>query len=690
MGEDPARRPSAAEKRMRSIRNLGIMAHIDAGKTTLTERLLFAAGRTHRMGEVHEGQTVMDWMDLERERGITITSAVTSFEWQGHELHLIDTPGHVDFTIEVERSLRVLDGAVAVFDAARGVEPQSETVWRQADRWRVPRIAFANKMDRVGADFAMTLASLRRHFPDHVIAAAHRPLGAEAAFEGFEDLVARRTIRFTDAQDPRAFDTADGVSPEGEHDRAALVAALADLDDAAADAILSEADLPPDALRAAIRRATIAGKFVPLLCGSALRNKGVPQVLDAVCDYLPSPLDVPPIVGRNLASGEEEIHPADEGAPLLALAFKVSLLDEKRRHVFVRVYSGKIAEGDRLWNANLGIEEKASRVLLMHAVHKQRVPSLGAGQIFAVMGLVETRTGDTLSDPAHPMLLDRIAAYEPVISQAIEPASLREHDALFEALAKIGDEDPSFRFGEDPDTGQLLVSGMGELHLEIVADRVRREFGLAVRTGQPQVLMRETITVEADGEGTFAKTIDAAEVFGHVAVRVGPLARGDGFRFTIAPPAAALPFLREEVRQRIEEGAREAAEAGVLEGYPLQDVAVTLTGATWRDAASKSFAYKVAAADAVRSAAARAAPVLLEPLMRVEIVAPGEHLGEVIGSMDRRRGAIVDVSDRGAAVKVIRADAPMRRMFGYATELRSLTQGRAFFTMRFDRYDVAA
>jgi elongation factor G len=688
MGEDPARRPSTAEKRMRSIRNLGIMAHIDAGKTTLTERLLFAAGRTHKMGEVHEGQAVMDWMDLERERGITITSAVTSFDWRGHELHLIDTPGHVDFTIEVERSLRVLDGAVAVFDAAHGVEPQSETVWRQADRWRVPRIAFANKMDRVGADFAMTLASLRRHFPDHVIAAVHRPLGAEASFEGLEDLVARRAIRFHDAADPRAFTLADGLSRDGERARAALVEALADVDDDAADALLSETDLPPDALSDAIRRATVAGRFVPLLCGSALRNKGVPQVLDAICDWLPSPLDVPPIVGRNLQTGADEVHPPDEGAPLLALAFKVSLLDEKRRHVFVRVYSGKIAEGDRLWNANLRKEEKASRVLLMHAAHKQRVPALGAGQIFAVMGLSVTRTGDTLSDPAHPMLLDRIAAYEPVISQAIEPASLRERDLLLEALAKIADEDPSFRFGEDSDTGQLLVSGMGELHLEIVADRVRREFGLQVRTGEPQVLLHETLTAEAEGEGTFAKVIDAADVFGHVAVRVGPLARGAGFRFEVAPAAATLPFLREEVRLRIEEGAREAAEVGVLEGYPLQDVGVTLTSATWRDGASKGYAYKVAAADAVRTAAARAAPVLLEPLMRLEIVAPGEHLGDVIGSLDRRRGAILEVADRGAAVKVVQADAPMRRMFGYATELRSLTQGRAFFTMRFDRYDV--
>jgi len=378
---------SASEKRIRAIRNLGIMAHIDAGKTTLTERLLFVAGRTHKMGEVHEGAAVMDWMDLERERGITITSAVTRLEWRGHELHLIDTPGHVDFTIEVERSLRVLDGAVAVFDAGHGVEPQSETVWRQADRYHVPRIAFANKMDRVGADFGMTLASLRRHFPDHRIAPVQRPLGAEAAFAGFEDLVARRTIRFGDPEDPRAFSAADGISAEGEAERQALVAILADLDDAAADAVLADRDLDEAALRAAIRRATLAGRLVPLLCGSALRNKGVPQVLDAACDYLPSPLDVPPPAGHHPDTGEEERRPVSDAGPLLALAFKVSLLDEKRRYVFLRVYSGRIAEGDAVWNASQRKFEKVGRVLLMHAAQKERVPALGAGQIFAVAGL---------------------------------------------------------------------------------------------------------------------------------------------------------------------------------------------------------------------------------------------------------------------------------------------------------------
>ncbi len=680
----------AERRRIRAIRNIGIMAHIDAGKTTLTERLLFAAGRTHRMGEVHEGAAVMDWMDLERERGITITSAVTTFDWRGHEFHLIDTPGHVDFTIEVERSLRVLDGAIAVFDAVSGVEPQSETVWRQADRWRVPRIAFANKMDRIGADFAATLASMHRHFPDHAIAAVQRPIGAEASFEGVEDLVARRRIRFTDPEDPRAAAVEEGLSAEGETARAALVEAVADLDDAIAEAVLSDRDPDGPALSAAIRRATLSGRFVPLLCGAALRNKGIPQVLDAICDFLPSPLDVPPITGKNLATGEDEVHAADDRAPLLALAFKVSLLDEKRRHVFLRVYSGRVAEGDDVWNANLGKKEKASRLLLMHAVQKKRMPALGAGQLFAVVGLKETRTGDTISDPAHPMLLDRIPSYEPVISQAIETASMRDRELLLDALARVADEDPSFRFGEDPETGQLLVSGMGELHLEIVAERIRREFGLALRTGAPQVLMRETLTAEAAGEGTFQREIEEAQVFGSVSVRIGPLPRGEGFRFGFSPEANALPFLREETRRMIEEGAREAAEGGVLEGYTLQDVAVTVTGAAWREGESKPFAYKVAAADAVREAAARARPVLLEPIVRVEIVAPGEHLGDVISSLDQRKGAILDVADRGAAVKVVQSEAPLRRMFGYATELRSATQGRAVFTMRFDRFDAVA
>ena len=685
-----ATRESAPLRRIRAIRNIGIMAHIDAGKTTLSERFLFAAGRTHKMGEVHDGLAVMDWMELERERGITITSAVSTFEWTGHEIHLIDTPGHVDFTVEVERSLRVLDGAVVVFDAVNGVEPQSETVWRQADRYRVPRIALANKMDRVGADFEETLASMRRHFPDHRSAAVQRPLGTGADFTGLEDLVSRRTLAFADDDDPRAFMVTEGISAEGEEARRALLATLADVDDGAATALLEDLDLDPAGLGAAVRRATLSGKFVPLLCGSALRNKGVSQVLDAVCDWLPSPLDVPSPHGVDASGVDVIVPPPSDEAPLVALAFKVSLLDELRRFVFLRVYNGRIAEGDEVWNASQRRKERVSRVLLMHASQKRRVPALGAGQIFAVMGLKDARTGDTLTAPGASLVLERISAYEPVISAAVEARSLSDRELLLEALARIADEDPSFRFGENPDTGQLLVSGMGELHLEIVAERLKREFHLEVRTGEPQVLLRETLTASADGEACFEREFEDEEIFGQASVTVAPLARGTGFRFTLSPEARALPFMRGETLEMASAGAREAAETGVLEGHPLQDVEVTLTGATWREGASRPFAYKVAVADAVRDAATRAGPVILQPIMRTEVVLPSEYLGEVIGSLDRRQGSVLDVSDRGTAVKVIDGEAPLRRMFGYATELRSLTQGRAVFTMRFDCFDQAA
>ncbi len=684
-----ATREAAPVRRIRAIRNIGIMAHIDAGKTTLSERFLFAAGRTHKMGEVHDGLAVMDWMDLERERGITITSAVSTFDWAGHEIHLIDTPGHVDFTVEVERSLRVLDGAVVVFDAVNGVEPQSETVWRQADRYRVPRIALANKMDRVGADFEETLGSMRRHFPDHRSAAVQRPLGSGPQFSGLEDLVTRQTVTFADDDDPRAFVVTPGISPAGEDARRELLETLADVDDGAATALLEDADLDPVAMGAAVRRATLSGKFVPLLCGSALRNKGVPQVLDAVCDWLPSPLDVPPPHGTD-AAGIDVVTPSpSDDSPLVALAFKVSLLDELRRFVFLRVYSGRIAEGDEVWNASQGRKERVSRILLMHASQKRRMPVLGAGQIFAVMGLKDTKTGDTLTTPGHGLVLERISAYEPVISAAVEARSLSDRELLLEALARIADEDPSFRFGENPDTGQLLISGMGELHLEIVAERLKREFRLEVRTGEPQVLLRETLTTEAHGEGRFERSFEDEEVFGQASVAVAPLARGTGFRFSVSAEARALPFLRGETLEMAAAGAREAAETGVLEGHPLQDVEVILIGAAWREGASRPFAYKIAVADAVRDAATRAGPVILQPVMRTEVVLPSEYLGEVLGSIDRRRGSVLDVSDRGTVTKVIQGEAPLRRMFGYATELRSLTQGRAVFTMSFDRFDQA-
>ncbi len=674
---------------MRAIRNLGIMAHIDAGKTTVTERLLFVAGRTHKMGEVHQGLAVMDWMELERERGITITSAVTSLAWRGHELHLIDTPGHVDFTIEVERSLRVLDGAVAVFDAAHGVEPQSEAVWRQADRWRVPRLAFANKMDRVGADLESTLASMRARFPGHAIAAVQRPLGTEAAFHGFEDLVARRTVRFPDGEDPRAFTAEPGISAEGEAARRSLLETLADQDDAAAEAVLSDRDLDESGLREAVRRAVLAGRFVPLLCGSALHNKGIPQLLEAICDWLPSPLDVAPPLATTPAGEPAPASPADEAGPLLALAFKVSLLDERRRFVFLRLYAGRLAEGDEVWNASLGRAERVTRLLLMHAAQKTRVAQAAAGQIVAVMGLKETRSGDTLSERAHPVVLERLGTYAPVVSQAIEAGSQAEREPLLEALARVADEDPTFTSGDDLETGQLLVSGMGELHLEVVAERLRREFGLSVRLGRPQVVLRETVSAVGEAEATFERVVDDAPVFAQVTARVAPRPRGAGLAITVAPALAALPFAREEVLACMRAGAREAAEAGVLEGHPLQDLEVTLLGATWREGASRPFAYKVAAAAAVRDAAARAAPVLLEPVAALSVVTPAEHLGDVLAGVDRRGGTILDVAERGAATRAVTAEAPLRTLFGYASDLRSATQGRAVFTLRFERFDVA-
>jgi elongation factor G len=678
----------AAVRRLRAIRNLGVMAHIDAGKTTVSERLLFVAGRTHQLGEVHQGDTVLDWMELERERGITITAAVASLDWRGHQLHLVDTPGHVDFTIEVERCLRVLDGAVAVFDAAHGVEPQGETVWRQADRWRVPRLAFANKMDRVGADFEMTLRSLRDHFPGQAIAPVQLPVGAADSFTGFEDLVTGGRVLFTDRDDPRAFSTLPGLSAAGSAARRALLALLADHDDLAADALLGDRDLTAAELSAAIRRATLSGRFVPLLCGSALHNQGIPQLLDACCDWLPSPLDVAPPPATTPAGEPLASPPADEQGPLLALAFKVSLLDERRRFVFVRVYAGTIAEGDEVWNASLGKAERVARVLALHAAHTTRLPSAGAGQIVAVLGLKEARTGDTLCDRARPMMLERISGQPPVITQAIEPAEQGQRPPLLEALARIADEDPTFRSGEDPGTGQLVISGMGELHLEIVVERLRREFGLGVRTGPPQVLLRETLTVAAEATARFERSIDGAPVFAEVAVRVRPLERGAGIRFAVAPSAAAALAPHGEALDFAEQGAREAAEAGALEGHPLQDVEVTLVEATWRDGASKPFAFKVAAASAVRQAAGLGRPVLLEPVARLEVVVPEGQLGEALGAIDRRRGTILEVGDREGGLKVIGGEAPLRRLFGFATELRSLTQGRALFTLRVDRFDV--
>ena len=673
-------------KWLQRIRNIGIMAHIDAGKTTVTERLLFTTGRSHKMGEVHDGQATMDWMPQEQERGITITSAVTSFEWADHEFHLIDTPGHVDFTIEVERSLRVLDGAVAVFDGVSGVEPQSETVWRQADRYQVPRIAFINKMDRIGADFEQAVGSLRRHF-HQVIAPIQLPIGFEGGFRGVVDLIERRALVW-DPDDPRNATELPAIPADTQGDveaaREALIEALADVSDDIAARYLEGEPIEPDQIRAAIRAGCLASTLVPVLCGSALRNRGVPPLLDAICAYLPSPADVPAVTGTNPTSGANEVREAEERAPLCALVFKVSMMDDGRRMAFLRVYSGSLSEGDDLTNVGRGFKEKISRIFLMHARTRTRSERVRCGYLVGVLGLKRSMTGDTLTTATSPILLERIDGYEPVISRSIEPMTLRDKDKLDEALSRFADEDPSFRVTDDPQTGQTLIRGMGELHLEVIVDRLRREFDVQARVGSPEVVYQETVVVASEADDTFYRKTDDEELFGQVRLRVEPTERGTGNAYE---DKALGAWLTDAYRQAIREGAFEATKAGVLEGFEVQDLRVTLLDAEHRPGASKPLAYKIAASTALRKALRGAQCALLQPMMKAEVVVPEEFLGEVIGSINARRGRIESIDDR-PGVKVVEATVPLRRMFGYTTELRSLSQGRAAFTMQFERYDV--
>ena len=673
-------------KWLQRIRNIGIMAHIDAGKTTVTERLLFCTGRSHKMGEVHDGQATMDWMPQEQERGITITSAVTSFEWADHEFHLIDTPGHVDFTIEVERSLRVLDGAVAVFDGVSGVEPQSETVWRQADRYHVPRLAFINKMDRIGADFEAAVASLRHHFAQTIVP-IQLPIGFEGAFRGVVDLIDRRAMVW-ESDDPRNTITLDAIPPDVQGDvekaREELIEALADVSDDIAARYLEGEDIDATTLRAALRAGCLSTKLVPVLCGSALRNKGVPTLLDAICGYLPGPTDVPDIHGTNPSTGATETREHDEKAPLCALVFKVSMMDDGRRMAFVRIYSGSLSEGDDVINVARGFKEKISRIFLMHARNRTRAERVKCGYLVGVLGLKRSMTGDTLTAASAPLLLERMEAYEPVISRSIEPMTLREKDKLDEALARFVDEDPTFRVADDAQTGQTLIRGMGELHLEVIVDRLRREFDVQARVGSPEVVYQETATVQAEAEDTFYRKTDEEELFGQVRVRVEPHQRGAGNEFLDLAPAG---WLTETYRQAIREGALEAIKAGVIEGYEVQDVRICLLDAENKPGASRPLAYKIAASTAVRKALRDARCELLQPIMKAEVVVPDEFLGEVIGSINARRGRIEHIDDRPGA-KLVEASVPLRRMFGYTTELRSISQGRASFTMQFDRYDV--
>ena len=670
-------------KYLNRIRNIGIMAHIDAGKTTVTERMLFITGKTHKIGEVHDGEATMDWMVQEQERGITITSAVTQFEWAGHELHLIDTPGHVDFTIEVERSLRVLDGAVAVFDGVAGVESQTETVWRQADKYHVPRLGFVNKLDRMGADFEAAVASMHDRFGTHCVP-IQIPIGAEGDFRGVVDLLTFDSWVW-ERDDPitavQLDEPPDRVAAEAA--RETLIEKLADLDDDIALAYLEGEEIEVDTLKAAIRKATISGALVPVLCGSALHNRGIPPLLDAVIAYLPSPAEVPPVEGTIPVSGEMGTRPPDDKAPLCALAYKVQIMDDGRRLVYLRIYSGTLKVGEPILNTARTHKEKPSRVFEMHANKRNRVQTARAGQIVGVLGLKKTYTGDTICDPRHPLCLEPVGAYEPVISQTIEPETLRVRDKLVDILGKLCEEDPTFRYEEDLETGDLLIRGMGELHLEIIADRICREFKLEVRVGKPQVVLMETLSGTGEGESTFEREQDEDRLHGSVHVRVAPAARGDGVHFE---NAATDAFLTPDLVAAIREGAVEGTKAGPKQGFPMDDVRITLLGATWRDGWSQPLGFKIAAGIAVREATVRAGSAILEPIMSAEITVPDEVVGDVIAGINIRRGQVENIIDRGA-IKVIEAAVPLQRMFGYTTELRSISQGRGVYAMRFSHYD---
>ena len=679
---------------MKNIRNIGIMAHIDAGKTTVTERLLYVTGRGHKIGEVHDGEATMDWMVQEQERGITITSAVTTFPWRKHDVHLIDTPGHVDFTIEVSRSLRVLDGAVAVFDAVAGVESQTETVWRQADRYGVPRLGFVNKMDRVGADFERCVHMMVERFGEHCVP-AQLPLGAEGSFEGVVDLVREVAYRWVDPDDPRAFE--EGPIPAELSERAELAReelleriALAD-EDFAMEYLEDGESLTPDRISEAMRGAVIAGKLVPVLCGTVLRNKGVQPLLDAIIDWLPSPLEVPEVEGIVPKTGEPATRPHDRKAPVCALAYKIAIMDDGRRMVFVRLYSGTLKVGSDLLNAELGSKEKVSRIFLMHANHRQRVNSIEAGNIFGCLGLKRTRTGDTLCDPAAPILLESIDAYEPVISQAVEPETLREKEKLEETLNKLADEDPTFRWREDEGTGQTIISGMGELHLDILVDRVKREFGVHVRTGRPQVVYRESVSGEGRHREVFERSSEAGDmVYGEVEVEAAARPRGEGNEVRWAWPAdgaQAPAWFTPELREAVDTGLQQSFAGGVEHGFPVVDVALTVRALGHREGVTTLVGYTIAATTAAREAMRQAVPAQLSPIATVEVATPPEFTGDVISSLSQRRGKIDAMEEVGPQLSLVRASVPMEDMFGYATEVRSLSQGRASFQMTFSHFD---
>ena len=674
-------------------RNIGIMAHIDAGKTTTTERILFYTGITYKIGEVHEGTAVMDWMEQEQERGITITSAATTCFWKDIRINIIDTPGHVDFTAEVERSLRVLDGACAVFDAVSGVEPQSETVWRQADKYRVPRICFVNKMDRIGADFKRTLEQIETKLGGNPVA-IQLPIGSEDKFVGVIDLLKMKAITYKTETLGADYDVTDipaNMLEEAQQYREKLIEKVSEHDDKLLEKYLGGEEITEAEIRSALRNRVIKSvreedtAFVVVICGTAFKNKGVQPLLDAVVDYLPSPLDIPPVVGKDPVKGEEITREASDTTPFSSLAFKLMTDPFVGQLTFIRVYSGVLTSGSSVYNATKGKSERVGRLLKMHANKREEIKEVYAGDIAAAVGLKQVSTGDTLCDEKKPIILESMDFPEPVISLAIEPKSKGDQEKLGNGLAKLMAEDPTFRVNTDEQTGQVVIRGMGELHLEIIVDRLKREFSVEASVGKPQVAYKETLTRPADGEMKYAKQTGGRGQFGHVKIHLFPGEPGTGYVFENKVTQGSIP---KEFIKPVDEGIKEALTRGVLAGYPIDDVKIELYDGSYHDVDSSEMAFKIAGSMAFQDAAKKAKPVLLEPVMRVEVVVPKDYMGDVMGDLSSRRGRIQSQEDRGGT-QIINARVPLSEMFGYATDLRSRTQGRATYSMHFDRYEQA-
>lgn len=665
------------------IRNIGIIAHIDAGKTTVTERILYYTGRTHKIGETHEGTAIMDWMEQERKRGITITAAATTSHWKEHRINIIDTPGHVDFTAEVERSLRVLDGGVVVFDGVAGVEAQSETVWRQANKYSVPRVCFINKMDRVGANFERCLKMITDRLHAKYIA-LQIPWGSGEDFKGIIDLVEQKAYTFTGKADdnPIESDVPEEEKDNLEHYRLELIERLAEEDDATMEAYLEGKELTKEEIKQALRRVTLANKAIPILCGSALKNKGVQLLLDAVVDYLPSPLDTPAIEAVDTKTDKKVTRQTSDDEPFSALAFKVVSDPFVGRLVYFRVYSGRINVGDKVNNSTRGKSERIGRLLLMHANHREEIEMADAGSIVATLGLKNAYTGDTLSVPTHPVLLETITFPEPVISVAVEPKTKADQDKMVDALQRLADEDPTFRVSYNDETGQTVISGMGELHLEVLVSRMLTEFKVGATVGKPRVAYREAITTAAKTEGKFIRQSGGRGQYGHIKIEVEPLERGGGYQFEDTTKGGAVP---RNYIVAAEAGIKEAMETGVFAGYPLVDMKVTLYDGSYHEVDSSEMAFKMAGSMALKSAVSKAKPTLLEPIMKLEVVSPEEYLGDVIGDINSRRGHVQNIESRGET-SAIHAVVSMAEVFGYATDLRSLTKGRATYSMEFYQY----